>query len=537
MMLKYLLAAVCAVTLAGGVCRAADDDGSQPPGGITATPAMTLKRLLTLNRVAEGSLPPGTPHTRIEVDAYQSGSLTGTKTTYRSGKNVRIDIVLGVFHSSYGTFDGKQWEHNRNGLTRLMGGVHERDAANEAALLRATAASSSDVALLGAVQAPVAAYVVRVSPRGGRIEYLYYDRSSYLLVRDEEAYLGKRVTYTYDDYRVTSGVRQPWHTHMTNGIVDNDEDVKVTSLSYGVPVDAAKLAIPPSAATLSLDATRVTLPAKFSGDRIILTVQMGRHKVNLQMDSGASEILLNRDVGDATGVQSYGTRTGETAGKYSEADALIPKIDFGGAAMQNIAATTAPYVDETYDGAPVAGLIGYDFIAGAVMHIDYYNSTVEAINAASFTPPAGAVALPIRLDDGVPVVTAKIGAATGEDFIVDTGADTSAIFSAFAQAHPSDVSDQGLGQTMTESYPFINHIYGVGGKVEVRPVQVASVTIGSIKLPKWLFDVSSNAPTFEDEDYDGLIGQDILRNFDVYFDYSRSMMYLVPNDRFKQRYA
>jgi hypothetical protein len=90
---------------------------------------------------------------------------------------------------------------------------------------------------------------------------------------------------------------------------------------------------------------------------------------------------------------------------------------------------------------------------------------------------------------------------------------------------------------MSSSFPFIGNILGVGGKVEVRPVQVSSLGIGSITLPDWLFEVSHNAPSFEAEDYDGLIGQDVLRNFDVYFDYSRSMMYLVPNDRYRQRWG
>ena len=35
---------------------------------------------------------------------------------------------------------------------------------------------------------------------------------------------------------------------------------------------------------------------------------------------------------------------------------------------------------------------------------------------------------------------------------------------------------------------------------------------------------------------DGLIGQNVLRYFDVYFDYSREKMYLVPNDRYRERF-
>ncbi len=514
----------------------ADENPTAQPAGIMPT-TMTLKKLLTLHEKAGGRLAIGTPHTRAATWSIEQGTLTGTLTSTFSGKDYREDTALGPFHSAEGRLDGKKWQQNRNGLTRTISGVHQRDTVNEYALAHALAPDSG-VTLLGEVVSPIDAYVVKVDPKGGRIEYVFYDKSTYAVVRDESALEGQRVIYTYDDFRVTQGVREAWHTHRSNGFKDDDQDWKMQSLVWGAGIDPAKLAIPPSADTLSLNANRVTLPAKLSGDRVILTAQIGSHKVNLQLDSGASGILLNRAVADATGVKSYGQKTEVTAGQYLAADSLIPKIDFGGVAtMQNVAAEVAPYNGDTYDGSPVAGLIGYDFIAGSVVHIDYVKGVVDAVARATFTPPAGAIALPIRLDDGVPIIDARIGKAMGHNFIVDTGADRSMIFSAFADAHPHDVADQGLGQTMTASFPFISNILGVGGKVEVRPVQVPSLGIGSIVLPDWLFQVSRDAPSFEGEDYDGLIGQDVLRNFDVYFDYSRCMMYLLPNDRYHQRWG
>lgn len=534
---NFARALAAALLLCAQAAPALADDGTAPPAGITPAGSMTLPHLLQLHKVAVGTLDTGAAKTAAEVESYQEGSLTGTETMYASGDDERTDVTVGSFHSAYGTFGGKEWEQNRNGLTRTMTGVHDREAINARALRHAASGQSRYVSLLGRVKDPVQAYVVRIDPPGGSVEYRFYDSTNYLLVRDEIASEGKRITYTYDDFRVTKGIREPWHTHRSNGIADNDMDWKITSLSYGEKVDPAKLAIPPSTPTLAFSGDKVVIPAKLSGDRIILTVQMGSHKVNMQMDSGASGILLNRDVADATGTKSFGSRTAETAGQYLSSDALIPKIGFGDATMQNVSAETSPYVAATYDGAPVAGLMGYDFIAGAVMHIDYVGGTVEAIAPASFKAPAGAIGIPIRLDDGVPVIDAKVGSATGHHFIVDTGADRSMIFSGFAKAHPQDVADQGLGDSMTAAYPYISQIYGVGGTVEVRPVQVPSLTVGSITLPKWLFDVSQNAPSFEGDDYDGLIGQDVLRNFDVYFDYAHTTMYLVPNDRYKQRWG
>lgn len=78
---------------------------------------------------------------------------------------------------------------------------------------------------------------------------------------------------------------------------------------------------------------------------------------------------------------------------------------------------------------------------------------------------------------------------------------------------------------------------GVGGSIQVSHIQVPSLKIGSVVFPRWLFSVTRDAPSFEGEDYDGLIGQDVLRNFDLYLDYPGMKIYLVPNDRYHARWG
>lgn len=513
----------------------ADVDPAAPPAGISST-SITLTHLLALHRVATGRINPGTARTRKESWAYGQGKLAGTIAAVYRDDDFREDVTLGPFHTARGELSGKKWEQNENGLVRALSGIHERSEVNGYALAHPLL-KESGVQLLGVVNEPSRSYVVKVAPKNGRVEYVYYDAATYLIVRDEFASEGRRVVRTYDDYRITKGLKESWHIHESNGLPEDDRDWKLQSLTVGDAIDAATLAIPPGRDPVSLNANRVLMPATISGDRIVITVTIGTHKVNLLMDSGASRILLNRDVADATGVRSFGEKTEVTAGVYAAADALIPKIDLGVGTMQNVYAETAPYSEWTYGDIPVAGLMGYDFIAGSVIHIDYLHKTVEALAPTSFVPPAGAIALPIRLDDGVPVIEATVGTALGSNFVVDTGADRSMIFSGFADLHSADLIDQGLGEQMTDALPFRDKILGVGGKVEVRPVQVSSLTIGSIHLPDWLFYVSQNAPSFEGEDYDGLIGQDVLRNFDVYFDYAHYVLYLMPNDRYRQRWG
>lgn len=42
---------------------------------------------------------------------------------------------------------------------------------------------------------------------------------------------------------------------------------------------------------------------------------------------------------------------------------------------------------------------------------------------------------------------------------------------------------------------------------------------------------------FDLEDYDGLLGQNFLRYYDVYFDYPHGRILLAPNPRYNERFG
>lgn len=525
-----LLVAALAVALLGA--DATTDDGTAAPAGITPANT-TLAAVLALHRKAVGRLAPGLARTRDEQWKVQIGGLDGTQSSVEDGKNDRDDTTLGPFHTATGTWNGRDWHQNENGEVVLERGLHHLDDISA----RALAAQGRGVSLLGTVTSPVPAYVVKVAPPGGRIEYLYYARDTGLIVRRDEARRGRRHVATYGDFRTTDGVTEAWHVHTTDGRAENDGDYTMTALTMGQPVAAAQLAIPAATTPVALSGPRVSIPIKQIDDRIIIPVTIAGHTVDFQMDSGASGIVMDDAVVDALKLKTYGKVTVETAGTYTEGATIVPLMTFGGVTMTNVQMQSLPFTFWSDDKTPVAGLMGFDFIDGAVMHVDYLHGTLEAIDPKSFVPPAGATALPIALDDDVPMIDVGIAKAIGHLFIVDTGADRSALFSNFVAAHPGDVLDQGLGDQMLAQYPFVTDFNGVGGTVKYRPLQVGPLTLGGIVFPKWLFSGTHDAPSFEGDDFDGLVGQDVLRNFDVYLDYAHEKIWLVPNDRYKARWG
>jgi hypothetical protein len=525
------LGAIAALLLASPL--GADEPDSAPPPGV-APSTMTLERLVTAIRHAQGALAHGIAPTRREQWKISFGALTGTLTYVQAGKNYRANQTLGPDSKAWGFSGGRGWHMNANGQVAVDSGLHRSDAIDDAAVAR----RGAGVTLLGRVAQPVEAYVVRVDPPGGRLQYRFYDAVTFRLDRVEEIRDGRRLTLTFDDYRTTDGLVEPWHIHTTDGFPTNDGDRVLSALEVGSAVAPAEVAIPPDRPGLIPAASLpAQIPATLSGDAFVVPVKLGAYTVNCIFDSGADGVVIDSAVIAALGLKSYGRITSETAGTYVESDVVIPAMSIGSITLNDVHARSLPFTQWTDTGKPIAGLLGYDLIRGAVWHLDYAHGTLQALPAATFTPPAQAHALVVTFDDDVPAIDLTIDGLAGPAFVLDTGADRSTIFSGYANAHPSELRDHGLGEAMNDAFPFINDFSGVGGTVDYRPLQAGPLVVSGWSFPQWLFEVTQNDASFELEDYDGLIGQDFLRNFDVYLDYPHSKVYLVPNDRFRARWG
>jgi len=214
---------------------------------------------------------------------------------------------------------------------------------------------------------------------------------------------GRRVVFTFDDYRNTQGLTEPWHIHVDDGRPNNVREQRVTALRYGAALSDADLALPPSPKPI---AGATTFPASVDGtivdDRIIITAGLSGHKVNFLVDSGASGIVIDRDIADALKFEQHGRITGATAGTYVESDVVIPQMQVGDVVVEGAHARSLPFTMWTDNGKPIGGLLGFDFIHDVVLHIDYLHATVEAPSPLTFPPPANARALPLALDGTAP---------------------------------------------------------------------------------------------------------------------------------------
>ncbi|HXW76400.1 MAG TPA: aspartyl protease family protein, partial [Candidatus Eremiobacteraceae bacterium] len=502
----------------------------QPPAGLSPTSA-SLDQVLALFKQGMGTAVKPV-QTRREVDQINAYGLTGIYTEADAGNDFIETTQLGPTVTESGESNGQKWAMNENGLVRLISGVHQEDVVTEQAVSDVVLGHPSDaVRLVGQVESPVAAYVIEVHPQGGRHEWYFIERATGRLVRIEQAEIDERAVTTFDDFRTTDGLIEAWHGHRSGVFPKNDVDWRITSLQFNGQVSPQELAIPRSRSDMVFPAaaSSVRLPARFDDSDIIVRVVINGRGLDFELDSGASSIVVDRDVVRQLGLQTFGESTQSVAGTFDQSSAIVPEMHIGDLTMRNVVVDSLPFNYQEDESTRVVGLLGYDFLASIVAKVDYEHETVDAFDPASFAQPSGQLfQLPMALDDSVPMVGAAVGGGVGKAFAVDTGSPFVIVFPAFASAHQAEFQDVKIQEGREEIVPIIE-ASGVGGAIDLIPTTVSVFHFGAVGFEKFLVFQVLAAPSFEGEDTDGLVGYEFLQYFTVFFDYRDGLLLLQPN--------
>ena len=451
------------------------------------------------------------PETERELWDVRLASLEGTSSTLRRGADIAQTTELGPFRTARGTRRGEKWRQNENGETILE---------------RAEPSQTERIATQNVtrVREPVNAFEVTTAYAGGHVTRSFYDTRSYELVRLERVAAGHTTHTTYDDFRTDArGRTRPWHyfggderpdTEFDYRLVRDDLDAAVTESDVEIPRDRRTLVDFPAGVDT------VKLPAHIVEGRIYVRVTIGGRGLDFLLDSGSAAISIDERVARELKLPVYGRITQTVAGSFASGRVVVPNVAVGPLAMRDVVMHTVPYSTPETHSIRAVGLLGYDFLASAALKIDYASGDVEAARPGTLAFPAGATPLEVRLGSGTPVARATIGEATGDDFIIDTGAAFSyVIFQRFARLHRETLEDRSR-----ESYGD-----GVGGSFGYRPIETTKVALGAWSLEQ-SGGVEALAPNaFGFDNQDGLIGAEILRRFTVYFDYAANRVGFSPS--------
>lgn len=441
--------------------------------------------------------------------------LDGTLETLRRGADLTSATTMGPFRTARGMSHGQRWHQNENGETVL-------DRPEPSQTERTVAQ------IVARVREPVDAWQLTTTFASGHVTRAYYDSRTFLNVRTERVVAGRTVRTTFEDFRTDArGHTRPWHYYGGDDRPENSYDFRLQRDDTTDAIAEAEVAVPRDRRTLvefPAGVETVRLPARIENDRIYVRLEIAHRGLDFLLDTGAATLTIDQAVARELGLTVRGRAAQTVAGSFVTGRVIVPSVGIGSLTMRDVVMHTAPFASHEAQGTRVVGLLGFDFLDALAVRIDYAGGIVEAMRAGTLAAPPVATSLDIRLNSGTPVTRATIGDATGEDFIVDTGAAFPyVVFQRFARAHPDAIRTTGDGHTSFGS--------GVGGSMSYRAVGTKRIALGS-----WLLDdtlgveaLSPNALGFDNED--GLIGATILKNFTVLLDYPAGKLYLQPNGR------
>lgn len=174
-------------------------------------------------------------------------------------------------------------------------------------------------------------------------------------------------------------------------------------------------------------------------------------------------------------------------------------------------------------GEKIDGIIGYSVFSRYIIKIDYDSSHIEFWSRGSMKYPGGGFLLrpsivslpvqPLRIKDAVTI---------NSRFLIDMGAGLNMMLT-------SDFVRDSALMNKKRKY-FLKEAEGLGGKVDMNLTVLKEVKIGPYKfrqVPVYIFDDVYNVTSYPY--LGGLIGNDLLRRFNVIINYERRDFYLTPN--------
>ena len=177
-------------------------------------------------------------------------------------------------------------------------------------------------------------------------------------------------------------------------------------------------------------------------------------------------------------------------------------------------------------GEKIDGIIGYSFLSRYIVKINYDSLYIEVYSPGRFAYPRNGFLLhPLFTALPIQPLTIKDARTVTANFYIDTGAGL-----CFLMSKQFEDDSQVLKKNRK---PVAIQVQGLGGKKQMSLTIIKEVQIGPYKfrkVPTDILDDEFNATSYPF--LGGVIGNDILRRFNVIFNYGKKEIHLLPNSHY-----
>ncbi|MDH7463372.1 aspartyl protease family protein [Chitinophagaceae bacterium 26-R-25] len=249
------------------------------------------------------------------------------------------------------------------------------------------------------------------------------------------------------------------------------------------------------------------------------------------LDTGSSGISL-----DSTTVAKYKIAS-EASNKTVRGIAGIKPVRFANnhsLKLPGLSVDSLNFHINDYDiltsvyGETIDGIIGFSFFNRYIIKIDY-DSLIMHVYSKGFLkyPRGGHLLKPGILNIPIQEGSVEEQRNLNARFYFDSGAGLCLLFS-------EDFADDSLKFSVKKKI-VETEAEGLGGKTKMRLTTLKSFKLGPYKfrkVPAYIFEDDYNVTSYPY--LGGLIGNDLLRRFNVILNYEKREIYLMPNSHFRE---
>lgn len=181
-------------------------------------------------------------------------------------------------------------------------------------------------------------------------------------------------------------------------------------------------------------------------------------------------------------------------------------------------------------GEKIDGIIGYSFLRKFIVKINFDSLQIEVLNPGHIKyPRQGTLLRPAFTSLPIQNLHIKDGRKIDFNFYFDTGAGLCFLMS---EAFATDSAVLGRKRKLIST-----QAEGMGGKLQMRLTVVKMVQVGNYKfrnVPTYIFKDDFNVTSYPY--VGGLLGNDLLRRFNLVVNYPSREIHLVPNGHYNDAF-
>jgi len=251
--------------------------------------------------------------------------------------------------------------------------------------------------------------------------------------------------------------------------------------------------------------------------------------LNFILDTGSGGISLDSATVDELGIPvtpSEKTIKG-IGGILNNATLRLP-----GLAVENLNFHVNDYeILTSVYGIKIDGIIGYSFFSRYIVNINYDFLQINVFSKGEYKYPSGGFML-YPMFTALPMQSLEFtdNRKFTQRFYLDTGAGLNFLLS------ESYLNDSAVLKKRRKP-PVVTQAEGVGGKMSMRLTTIKQLKVGPYRfrwVPTFLFNDEYNVTNYPF--VGGLLGNDILRRFNITFNYAKQQVHILPNLHFKDEF-